>query len=267
MRMVKAIVIIVLAISVLVGSPLCAASKYRNALKNYWQKQLKEEGLSPIYYASSIHAPKSVWTQTGSKLDYFSSGLDLLPDLRVPFLVGKINLPDVSQERELAISASLQLAGVKEVADADLDAFINSKTEWKIQAGEAEMHFIAKRDARRCTRLFTGPVLADYFTDLKNNEKLFVVVKAVFVKSPLIEVTGSSEAGGKLSAEMEGTLEKLGFEVKRGSTSKATLKGNDMYYAVGLRELTSSGLKSSVSGVLPAEATLIELPEAFDSEW
>ena len=258
--------LVVLSFTLASPPPGNAASKYRKALKNYWEKQLKEEGVSPLFYGSTIHTPKTVWTKTGGVYDFYGSGLDLYPENLLPVLKGDISLPDIAKDREVAISVGLQLAGIKDVADVDLNALVNSKTSWRIAAEAAEMHFLAKRDARRCNRLFTGPILADYFTDLQPGERLFVVLKAVFISEPTIEVTGSFEVGGEVGAEATGLLEKLGFKASSKKTLTASLKGTNRYFAVGFRELTESGLKSDAA-VDGAPALLLEIPERYDPGW
>jgi hypothetical protein len=246
---------------------LAAEDKYRKTLKRYWQKTLREEGLSPLFYASTVHAPRTVWVKDGQVLDFFSSGQDLFPASRVPLQVAEIELPDFKGNREFKVSLGLQLAGVRELGDASLDALIGSDTEWGIELGEAEIHFIGKRDARRTIKTLTGETLTEYIADTLPGESLQVIVKAVFVRGVRVEVRGSSGQAIEANAEAAEVLEGLGFGFDRSKRVWYSLEGKDMYYAAGFRSLTKDGLKSAVEGDETTEPLLLEVGDAPSLDW
>lgn len=248
----------ILFVVVVLAPSASLASTYRDALNKYWTKELKEAGVAPLFYASTEFAPKSVWVKKGPRLDYFGSGLDLLPDSLVPVSVAAIVLPTQSSDAETKVSVALQLSGVKEIGDNELKFLRDSGLKWDIKYENAEMHFFAIRDARRTTRRLTSSVLADYLSEKQGGETLMQVVKAVHVSGAEIGVDAKTSSGVAISAEVVAALKSLGFSFDSKRNRHYRLASTkSMYYAIGLRELSSDGLKSAVVGAAPISEPVI----------
>ena len=240
------------------ASSASAESEYRKALKSYWKGQFKEDGFSPLYYASTAYAPKSVWIETKNGREFFAAGIDLLPESRVKILTSEISLPSNEGEKSRKVSAALQLSGVKDISDADLKLLAESSLEWDVKFETAELQYFGKRDARRCLAKATATVLSDYFTDVNADEKLWIVEEAVFVRGASIAVKASGAAEATLAGVLEGVLKSVGFTVAADKKSATSVKATDMYFAVGLRSLTAEGLKSG--GLEGPQPIPVDLP-------
>ncbi len=237
-----------LAVLAVLISPasLQAESEYRKALKAYWKGQFKEDGFTPLYYASTAYAPKSVWIEIAGTREFFAAGIDLLPESRVKVLTSEISLPSDEGERNRKVSAALQFSGVKDIADADLKVRVESSLEWDTKVESAELQFFGKRDARRCLGTATAAVLVEYFKDVKDKEKLWIVEEAVFVKGATVTVKASGALEATIGANLEGALTSLGFSIAGDKKSATSQNVSQKYFAVGLRALTTDGLKSAL---------------------
>jgi hypothetical protein len=169
----------------------------------------------------------------------------------VPTYRGEIALPDVGAIKNQNVAVALQLSGVPKLDDAKFEALWKSNSQWSIKIVSAEMHYFAELDASRAIQARL-PKLQEYIA-AANNDKLRMVVKAVFVKDAVIEVTGAQQAGveAALSAEIKPVLASLGFTVSADGQRATALRGTDMYVAIGMRQLTASGLRAAA----PAQPT------------
>jgi hypothetical protein len=257
-------VVLFVAVSMPLATP--AETKYRQALNKYWKKQFKEDGFSPLYYASTTHAPKSVWVKKGKVLDYFESGQDLYPEEKVPTHVAEIDLPEQRGEKSTRISALLHLLGTKDVNDARFETAVDSNLSWVIESGEAELHYFSKRKARECERTETADVRAGYFADLNRGEQLYVVVKAVYVRDYRVKVLAGASMEAGLTGGLATLLESFGFKVARDKRTATSQKARDKFVAVGLRRLDKEDGLMMLAGEEPGqeqEPALIPFPESY----
>jgi len=258
--------VITLGLALSLTFSVCAAAQpkaYQKALGQYWKQFFSGEGVSPLFYASSIHSPKTVWEKGPSGMDFFSSGEELLPDGFVKIMKRQISLGTTGLEKSVSASLVLQLAGVSNIEDAKLDIATSNDLEWNIQFIEPELHFIPKLDANRCLRKVTSRVRDEFFQERSTSEsRLYVVTKAVFVNG--FEISVQKKAGGKLevNAEVASLLTKLGFKLEANSTRATLVTGKNMYVAAGLRELKQGGVLVSAGN--KTDDAFIDVPETED---
>lgn len=249
----------------LTNSPSASAQAkaYQKALKTYWKQFFAGEGVSPLFYASSMHAPKTIWEKGSSGMDFFSSGEELLPEGYVKIMKSQIVLGTAGLERSMSASLGLQLAGVSDIENAKLDMAASNDLEWNIKFIEPELHVLAKLDANRCIRHVTSNVRDAFFQERSTQDsRLFAITKAVFVKG--FEISVQKKTGGKIEADAEvsSLLTKLGFKLEANSTRATLATGKNMYVAAGFRELKKGG--ALVTGGNKTDDAFIELPETED---
>lgn len=249
--------ILLLIVTLTFSNITFAETSYRKSLNQFWKKELKEEGLTPLTYASTFHEPKTVFVLKNGVLDYFASGIDLLPESRVKTHKADISLPGSESSSNSKLELALQLKKVKDIADVEFKALKEAGLNWSIESTGAEIHFFSKRDARRTMGTVTKPILANYFQDKKVGERLFQIVKAIYVKDSKIQVSSSDAANGQFKVGLIKVLENLGFSISKDKKSAYSVGASNMYVAVGFRELTKSGLKSTSNPSLQAVPPVI----------
>lgn len=254
-------------LAIAAGAPAPAsADQYRNALKKYWKQFFRGEGIVPLFYASSAHQPKTIWEQSSSAMDFYSSGEELFPSAYVPMLTARIGLGDVKRSGEMSASIALQLAGIRSIEDAKLKAAASNEYSWSITMRDPEMHFIALRDANRCVMHVTGQARKSYFEEMADsNHRLLVITRAVFVGSYEVTVSRASNAALDVNADLTKDLVAAGFKIDAKGKSATLLAGKGMYLAAGFRTLRKEGAPVGAGGdgraqLLPLEEEIPDFP-------
>ena len=268
MRAKRAVLALLVSLmSLLLQSESASADQYRSALKKYWKQFFKGEGITPLFYGSTIHGPKTVWAKSDKSLDFFASGEELLPSAYVPVMMSRISLGDRKRDSKTSASIALQLAGLNKIEDAKLNAAASGDYKWEVRLRDPELHFLALRDVNRCVKNVSGSVRADYFTDLAEvNGKLLVITKAVYVKS--FEVSVKSSTGVSLDADVNlgTTLTDLGFAFSKSTNSATLISGEGMYLAAGFRELNRQG-GAVGAGDAPPPEQVIAISDLSDDDF
>lgn len=266
MKRVNSFFVIMLLLAISAGT---AATKYQTIQQEYWSNVFKGEKITPLFYGSTIHFPKSVWvknTKGKDYVDFYSSGFDLFPEAILPTMKAEISLPDIESDKSKNFSVGLGLAGAGKITDADLDLLINSKLECTIKQKRAYLHFIPKQEAIRCLKRYPN-IYDAYQKELAEGEELYIVLKAVYVEGCEIEINSLKETDNKISIKLASLLKDAHVQYKTTEKGKITIASDNKYVAVGLRQLVGGTIVSTgIGGLFENEVNSdIEFPNFRDA--